>query len=182
MAGSSHVKVEVHGLERIEEQLRRLTLMVRGQALDKALRRGGKLIVQRAKELVPVGDRKRYSQARKAKKRLKETIGIAVREYANARVAVVGPQYPAGAHGHLVEHGHRTVHRHTGTLRRNTLTKTGKQKAPPKSKIGKTGQGIVSGFVEGQEFLIPAARDVAPQINGVMIEELKRIADEATSG
>lgn len=81
-----------------------------------------------------------------------------------------------------MEHGHRTVHRHTGTLRRNTLTKTGKQKAPPKSKIGKTGQGIVSGFVEGQEFLIPAARDVAPQINGVMIEELKRIADEATSG
>jgi hypothetical protein len=44
-----------------------------------------------------------------SKKPLRDTIGVVVREYMTAIVIYVGPQYPAGAHGHLIEFGHNLV-------------------------------------------------------------------------
>jgi hypothetical protein len=42
-------------------------------------------------------------------KPLAETIGVVVRKYDTTSVAVVGPQYPAGSLGHLIEFGHREI-------------------------------------------------------------------------
>ena len=97
--------------------LQQLPLMLQRQALDKALRAAGKVVAKRAKELCPRSTRTGTSQwwsnetfAKRAQaKPLAETIGVVVRKYDTVSVAVVGPQYPAGALGHLVEYGHNLV-------------------------------------------------------------------------
>ena len=42
-------------------------------------------------------------------KPLAETIRVKVRKYDTVSVAVIGPEYPAGALGHLIEFGHREI-------------------------------------------------------------------------
>lgn len=63
-------------------------------------------LVDRAKELCP---KPGYKGDKPGLKPLRDTIGWVFREYTRARVAIVGPLAPAGAHGHLVEFGHRMV-------------------------------------------------------------------------
>jgi len=85
--------------------------------MDKALRAAGKVVVKRARELCPrssrTGTREGWSNktagSRTGAKPLAETIGVVVRKYDTTSVAVVGPQYPAGALGHLVEYGHKLI-------------------------------------------------------------------------
>jgi hypothetical protein len=57
--------------------------------------------------LCPVGDPTHHPE----NKPLRDTIAVEVRDYGPRAMAVVGPQYPAGAHGHLVEFGHDIVPR-----------------------------------------------------------------------
>jgi len=97
--------------------LEQLPVMLQRGALDKALRAAGKVVQKRARELCPrsshTGSRERWSKETAADrsnvKPLADTIGVVVRKYDAVSVAVVGPQYPAGALGHLVEYGHRLV-------------------------------------------------------------------------
>lgn len=71
-----------------------------------ALNKAAKIVQKRAKELCsPPG----YPGDKPDKKPLRDTIGVVERVYDHAIVVVVGPQYPAGAHGHLVEFGHEKV-------------------------------------------------------------------------
>ena len=58
-----------------------------------------------AKRLCPRGDPADSPDL----KPLNETIAVELRDYGVRQLAVVGPQYPAGAHGHLVENGHEVV-------------------------------------------------------------------------
>lgn len=71
--------------------------------LTRALKEGGKVVVKRAKQLCP---KPGYPGDDPTKKPLQETIGIEVRKYDHSIVIVMGPEYPAGAHGHLIEFGH----------------------------------------------------------------------------
>jgi HK97 gp10 family phage protein len=71
-----------------------------------ALKKAAKIVERRAKELCP---KPGYPGDKKDKKPLRDTIGTVVRTYSKAIVVVVGPQHPAGAHGHLVEFGHEKV-------------------------------------------------------------------------
>ena len=97
--------------------LEQLPVMLQRGAVDKALRAAGKVVAKRAKELCPrsskTGTREGWSKqtagSRTGTKPLAETIGVVVRKYDTVSVAVVGPQHPAGALGHLVEYGHRMV-------------------------------------------------------------------------
>ena len=97
--------------------LEQLPIMLQRGAVDKALRAAGKVVAKRAKELCPrssqTGTREGWSKqtagSRTGAKPLAETIGEVVRKYDTVSVAIVGPQYPAGALGHLVEYGHKLV-------------------------------------------------------------------------
>lgn len=90
--------------------LKQLPLAVRRVYMHRAIARACRIVVKRAKRLVPVGQARTGKKS--GKKHLGDTIAFVVRRYAGREeksVGVVGPQYPAGAHGHLVEHGHEEV-------------------------------------------------------------------------
>lgn len=86
--------------------LARLPIEVRRVSLKKAMRAAASVVVRRAKQ--PVA-RPGYPGDKADLKPLRDTIGAVVRDYEEYVVAVVGPQHPAGAHGHLVEYGHEEV-------------------------------------------------------------------------
>jgi hypothetical protein len=89
-----------------EDLLARLPYELRGKYLVAGIRAGLSAVKKRAKQLVPEPG---YPGDKPGLKPLRDTIGSAVREYGDVVVGVVGPEYPAGAHGHLVEHGHKEV-------------------------------------------------------------------------
>ena len=72
-----------------------------------AVKAAGEVVAARAKQLCPRGDAADKPDA----KPLADTIAVEVRDYDQRALAVIGPQYPAGAHGHLVENGHEIVTR-----------------------------------------------------------------------
>lgn len=155
--GSARVGVKIDGYEDIMRTLDKLPIEIRGKELEKAGTKAVKRIEKRAKELVPVGDPRHKPE----KPPLKKTIGTVVRRYQGGAVLawLVGPEYPAGAHGHLVEHG---------TAPHAIPSKTGKTRQHPGAKP--------------HPFMAPAAVDVAPQIERDIVEGLKRAVDKATSG
>ena len=142
------VNVKVTQSIDMEQLLKQLPIELRVGALSKAVRAGGKVVIKRAKELVPRGD----PTHKPDKKALKDTIGQVVRSYRNDRkwMAVVGPMYPAGAHGHLVEYGH------------DVKVNRGERKGRPPL----TG----SAKVPGKEFLAPAADQTETQQGKAVIQ------------
>ena len=76
-------------------------IMTRGPVLANALRAGLSITLREAQSLTPRGD----PHDKPGNKPLADTEAIVVRKYDTAVVALVGPQYPAGAHGHLVALG-----------------------------------------------------------------------------
>ena len=96
----------------------------------------------------------RYGKApgsRRFRKHMRDTISTNVRVYNRVIYGVAGPQYPAGAGGHLLEHGHRIV---TG----GSAKRIGKyaKKRTPKAANGRTGKGRVGGMAKPFPFLRPA--------------------------
>lgn len=176
--GSAQVSVQITGWKEIGEQLERLPIEARGIELEKAVRKGLNRIKKRARELVPPPG---YPGDKPGLKPLRDTIGTVLRRYKGGVViaGVVGPEYPAGAHGHLVEHGHRIAVRGTGTLMPKPWSK---RKSPPKSKIGRSGQGVVGGMVKPRPFMAPAVADVAPQIETDIVSALSNAANKASGG
>jgi hypothetical protein len=113
--GSSIVEVTDAG--RLEAMLERLPLVLRGKTLERALSAAAKPVIEMAKSLCPdsyiTGTRELWSAKTKAErasvKQLKDTITSVVRDYGERKVLVVGPAYPAGALGHLVEFSRRKI-------------------------------------------------------------------------
>ncbi len=88
------------------QQLLKIDAMDRLLGLSKAMRKAGNVVAKRAKELCPPPG---YPGDDPTKKPLRDTIDVVVRLYGYLIVVYVGPQYPAGAHGHLIEFGHTMV-------------------------------------------------------------------------
>lgn len=93
----------------LDKLLGELPIELRLKWLPKGIRKGATIIKNRAKQLCPKGGQREGVKA--GKKHLRDTIGIANRRYKGGRLLAtyIGPEYPAGAHGHLVEYGHRGV-------------------------------------------------------------------------
>ena len=93
-------RVTLTGFEKALSVMSDLPLEMRGPAIKAALRKAGQVVARRAKQLVPPpgypGDKPEF-------KPLRDTLGVEVKGYESATVAIVGPKRPAGAHGHLVE-------------------------------------------------------------------------------
>ena len=150
----SRVSVNISDPQNIDAQLAKLNLLVRGPALTKALRSGGKVVASAAKALCPrsTGSRDGWSAstraARAGVKPLADTIAVVVRDYGEKKAVIVGPQYPAGALGHLVEFGHAEV----------LWGKPPGRRVPPKP------------------FLRPAADQTVGQVDSAVISELQKAA------
>lgn len=131
----------IAALNRIDDRLSRRL----GREMVKA---AGEVVAARAKERCPVGDPTHNPEA----KPLRDTIGVVVRDYGDRALAVVGPEYPAGAHGHLVEYGHDIVPR-------------GQSRSVGKGRISgaKRKGGVTKGRARPFPFLRPAFDETQPQ-------------------
>lgn len=111
-------KVQITGVAELFNRLDRLPIELRGSAMQKGLTNVGDQIVRRARELAPFGGPRTGDKA--GKKHLKDTIGRKVITYASMKftglVLVAGPQYPAGAHGHIIEGGRGAAGWHEGRV------------------------------------------------------------------
>jgi hypothetical protein len=109
--------VELEGWDELARQLDRVDDQLTGQVKVEAVQAAGDVVARRAKQLchrsTQTGTSKGWSDAyfakRAANKPLAETIAVEVRDYGPRALAVIGPEYPAGAHGHNVENGHEEV-------------------------------------------------------------------------
>lgn len=131
--------------------LTQMDVLLRGKALTDALKKAGKPVVARAKSLAPVGGARKGQKA--GKKHLRDTITLAARDYGETKVLVVGPAYPAGAHGHLVEFGSVDRERKSG---------------------GSTGR------MPPQPFLRPAVEATRSEQNAAFIGELQRHIEQVS--
>lgn len=115
MGNSVSVRTEETG--DMERLLSDIDVTLRRKAARDAVRAAGNVVAKRARQLCQrsarTGTRKHWSNntesQRQGVKPLADTIGVVVRDYGDVFVAIVGPQYPAGALGHLVEFGHAWV-------------------------------------------------------------------------
>jgi len=135
-------------------------------------------IVSSAKAMVQQPGKPGYWQrtgARKTRKHLRDTISTNVRVYNKVIYGVAGPQYPAGAGGHLIEHGHRIV---TG----GSVARIGKyaKKKTPKAARGRTGKGRVGGMAKPFPFMRPAMEStrasVLSRLTAVLAAHVERAA------
>ena len=88
----------------IENMLEKLPIELRGKSLPRAVGKGG-LVVKRAMvRLAPRGDLNHKPD----KKPLHKTIAVKNKNYRDGEInmVIVGAQYPAGAHSHLVDQDH----------------------------------------------------------------------------
>ncbi len=105
-AMANKIEVKIEWPDEANTLLEEFPTTSRMLGLKKGFRAAAEIVQKRAKELCPAPG---YPGDKPGLKPLRDTIGIAVREYSHALVVLVGPQYPAGAHGHLVEFGHNMV-------------------------------------------------------------------------
>jgi hypothetical protein len=136
------------------------------------------------------GYNKRY-WPRGSKKMLRDTIGQLTRVYERHIVGVAGPQAPAGAHGHLIEFGHRIARGGTLVRQRTQPIKwrPGGRGRPPKhsftrgstpiSRGGVTGGGKVVGNANPFPFMAPAAAEALERSKALMIAGLQRHIEQA---
>lgn len=100
--GKAAVSIKIENVKRIERLLERLEAEIREKALKAAVKAGATVLARAMRKKAP---KPGYPGDKPGKKPLKDTIGTVSRGRGVKQYAVVGPQYPAGAHGHLVEFG-----------------------------------------------------------------------------
>lgn len=180
MMANAAVRIEfdagpiLRDLEQIESNFRKL------QMLEYGVKSALVPVRNDAARLAPAPGQPGYTypskgSKRAGRKRLRDTMGVRTKIYSASKVlaGVVGPQYPAGAHGHLVEHGHRVV---TGgsTRRVGRWNKRGLPNAGVR-----TGKGTVIGYATPKPFLSPAVENNRSTVNSIFVAATsKRIASE----
>ena len=143
----NQVEVEVTYEELGLELLESLPGANRLLGLRRALRQAGLIVQARAQQHCP---KPGYKGDDPNKKPLVDTIGVNVWTGDHTIVCYVGPQYPAGAHGHLIEFGHRMVI-----------------------------HGQVLGWVEAKPFMRPAADETKSEQEAKIKQELQAAAKRA---
>lgn len=92
-------QVILTGFDEVERQLAKFPIELRGTVIKAGLRKGGRKLINRAKEIVPPPG---YPGDDPELKPLRETLAVEIRDGKVGPYAVCGPKYPAGAHGHFV--------------------------------------------------------------------------------
>lgn len=172
--GGSAVRVDVRWTPEVDAALSKMDVTIRGVELERAIGKVGAAIVKRAKELVQRPGMPGYyattkGRRTKTKKKLVETIAWKRKKYDDGRkiVLVAGPQYPAGAHGHLLERGHRIA-------KGGTLTSDRRKLAPASKRTGIRGGGSVAGESKAFPFMLPAANDIEQKAIQIIVDSLRK--------
>lgn len=142
------ITVSVEGLEQVDQQLARIGVEVRGKALTTAIRRAANRGKRSAIEAAPRG-----WQPEGEFPRLDVSIKTKIVERTDRITAIIGPDSKA-RHGHLVEYGHRMV-------------------VGGKLNAG----GRVVGFVEARPWFRPSRDRVAPEVEKIFLEALRKAVD-----
>lgn len=104
--------------DRIDQVLAAIETNVRGSAMDKGLRAIGRHVKQQTVAVLPKPGYERFTRTKgepysdkDGPKPLGQTIKTKIVNYAGGlvKVAIIGYEWPAGAHGHIVETGHDMV-------------------------------------------------------------------------
>lgn len=131
---SSKVQIAIHGLKELDQALMGMTKSLQRQALRKGVAAGARVLGRKMKELAPnsrVTGTKQWSKAQGRDsagrftkkqwnhgKQLRNSIKVRPSGAWRSRAAVaakgiigasVGPEWPYGAHAHLLEFGHALV-------------------------------------------------------------------------
>ena len=173
-------------------ELQRLPALLAQDVVLRGVRFAVKPIEQRARQLVQQPGKPGYyqrwngtrpdvgEQSRKGgQKMLRDTITHTIKRYdSGVIVAVVGPAWPSGNHGHLVEKGHRIAVK--GTLRVATGSRKGYAPAVTKRAAArghKTGGGIIRPWAQRTRalpFMQPAVEQSKADVQRRFAEKLKR--------
>ena len=105
------VKMELKNDRALELALKSLGPKLETRVMARALKAGAGETLKAAKRLAPRG------KTGNLRKSLAVSRGRRVRRYGRRLVAVVGPAWPEGAHGHLIERGTRRRRTKTGADR-----------------------------------------------------------------
>ncbi len=190
--------ISISGVEGLIEKIESLGIIYRKKSIESGMTAAGQLISKRMRELVqqpgsrgytPIPKTSRTGRGRKRKDsvRLRDTIGfdVLVSQFGSGGWAgsllAVRPKWPAGAHRHLLEHGHRLVHG-------GSVAKQQKQPVKPPSKRGRkrkdqvqvvtvpsalnssrTGAGRVTSFVNPKPFIKPTFDDTQSEARSAIV-------------
>lgn len=97
--------LDVAGYDELIRELDRIDDTLTRRAKREMLAAAANVLAQRARDLAPRGD----PSDKPNTPALRDSIGIAIRDYGDRAIAVVGPHYPQAAHAHNVERGHAEV-------------------------------------------------------------------------
>jgi hypothetical protein len=186
----------------ISKILDKVESSLKAKHMGAALESAGRVVVNKAVQLVPrseqTGTREGNSKEYKRKygdppKPLHQTIGLVGRSYKQGQVhfVAVGAERPAGAHGHLVENGHKMVlwgrgykasvqevQRTNEVLKVLRATQDGRRGRRFSQSIQvKTVLGGVQGFVQAKKWLAPAGDSTRPQQEQAVISVLSSAMD-----
>lgn len=188
------ISIAIENFPEVDKQLAQLPLELRATALRAGLNAAGQVVINRAKELVPKpgypGDKPEY-------KPLRDTIGKLVKVYGDIWVAIVGPQRPAGAHGHLVERGTKpheiiasayvsSVPTSRGARRAETVARYASRQrkkalaADVASDDQMYGRRVKHPGGKATPFMEPASKDTQAQQQSAIIAAIGRAIDRVT--
>lgn len=119
MATAVRMKVENDRL--LEKLLRSLPAQIERRITRRAVRAGGAVILKAAKAQAPRGQKRGEKKPGNLRRSMTQSRGLRIRKYPRGRrtkyIAVAGPGWPLGAHGHLVEAGTESRETKTGANR-----------------------------------------------------------------
>lgn len=162
--------IQIIGTEAFEAELLRLEVAHRGTALRAGLRAAGNAVKQRLRQILP---KPGYPGDKPGLTALRDTVSVKLKEYQLGRVvvAVVGYEWGAGSHGHLVELGHDLV---IG----GTSPKPGAgRKSLRAAKDGRRGKGRIAGRVEGRYYLQAASEGTKAEQDQAMLSAIGRAVE-----
>lgn len=146
---------------RIDAALAAIETNLRGKAMDKGLRAIGSHVKQQTTAILPKPGYERFTrpsgepyQDKDGPKPLGQTIKTKLVNYAGGliKVAIIGYEWPAGAHGHIVETGHDMV-------------------VGGKKKSG----GRVVGHVEPAEYMVTVVAKGRSTFDSIVISEARKL-------
>jgi hypothetical protein len=97
--------VKLEGWDELQRALDRIDDRLVVKVKREALAAGARVVASEARRLCPEGDEDHNPGAIP----LHETIDWRYKDYGQRGLVIIGPVYPAGAHGHNVENGHAEV-------------------------------------------------------------------------
>jgi hypothetical protein len=161
MQSQMAIEFDKTAFNRIDAALAQIETNVRGTAMNRGLRAIGSQVKQQTVAVLPKPGYERFTrtnsepyQDKDGPKPLGQAIKTKIVDYAGGliKVAIIGYEWPAGAHGHIVETGHDMV-------------------VGGKKKSG----GRVVGHIEPAEYMVTVVEKGRSSFDSIVISEARKL-------